>query len=95
MSLVQNAGRFNLRVENNFVDGSTSVLFEVARSRLEREGRSVITLNNEDKQFAMLFFFAMFLMYFFVHVELGNVDLVCSLTVLIGGHLALSSSVAQ
>ena len=46
-----------MRVENNFVDGSTSVLFEVARSRLEREGRSVITLNNEDKQFAMLEFF--------------------------------------
>ena len=85
-----------MRVENNFVDGSTSVLFEVARSRLEREGRSVITLNNEDKQFAMLEFFAvleflaMFLMYFFVHV-----DLVCSLTVLIGGHLALWSSVAE
>ena len=90
-----------MRVENNFVDGSTSVLFEVARSRLEREGRSVITLNNEDKQFAMLEFFAvleffaMFLMYFFVHVELENVDLVCSLTVLIGGHLAFSSSVAE
>ena len=84
-----------MRVENNFVDGSTSVLFEVARSRLEREGRWVITLNNEDKQFAMLEFFAMFLMYFFVHVELENVDLVCSLTVLIGGHLALSSNVAE
>ena len=83
-----------MRVENNFVDGSTSVLFEVARSRLEREGRSVITLNNEDKQFAMFDFFAMFSMYFFLHVELENVDLVCSLTVLIGGHLALSSSVA-
>ena len=84
-----------MRVENNFVDGSTSVLFEVARSRLEREGRSVITLNNEDKQFAMFDFFAMFSMYFFVHVELENVDFVCSLTVLIGGHLAFSSSVAE
>ena len=84
-----------MRVENNFVDGSTSVLFEVARSRLEREGRSVITLNNEDKQFAMFDFFAMFSMYFFLHVELENVDLVCSLTVLIGGHLALSSNVAE
>ena len=51
----------------------------------------MITLNNEDKQFAMLEFFdvleffAMFLMYFFVHVDLENVGLVCSLTVLIGG----------
>ena len=84
-----------MRVENNFVDGSTSVLFEVARSRPEREGRSVITLNNEDKQFAMFDFFARFSMYFFVHVELENVDLVCSLTVLIGGQLALSSNVAE